>query len=31
MDLSPADRSLVRLYLAGCFHYWEQLPGALQF
>jgi hypothetical protein len=28
MDLSPLDRSMVRLYMAGCFHDWDQLPGA---
>ena len=27
MDLSEMDRSLLRLYMAGCFHYWDQLPG----
>ena len=21
------DRALLRLYMAGCFHYWDQLPG----
>ncbi|KAI3436852.1 hypothetical protein D9Q98_006262 [Chlorella vulgaris] len=26
MDLSPLDRSMVRLYMAGCFHDWDQLP-----
>jgi hypothetical protein len=28
MALSPQDRAMVRLYMAGCFHYWDQLPGA---
>lgn len=27
MDLSEQDRAMVRLYMAGCFHYWDQLPG----
>lgn len=27
MDLSPQDRAMVRLYMAGCFHEWDQLPG----
>ena len=27
MDLSAADRAMVRLYMAGCLHYWDQLPG----
>lgn len=27
MDLSAADRAMVRLYMAGCFHHWDQLPG----
>ncbi|PSC72828.1 4-carboxymuconolactone decarboxylase [Micractinium conductrix] len=27
MDLSGLDRALTRLYMAGCLHFWEQLPG----
>ncbi|KAL4457939.1 hypothetical protein ABPG75_012804 [Micractinium tetrahymenae] len=27
MDLSDQDRAMVRLYMAACFHYWDQLPG----
>lgn len=25
-SLSPKDRLLVRIYMAGCLHYWDQLP-----
>lgn len=25
--LSTKDRHMARLYVAGCFHQWEQLPG----
>lgn len=26
-QLSSKERHMVRLYIAGCFHKWEQLPG----
>jgi hypothetical protein len=28
--LRPKERAMVRLYLAGCFHHWEDLPGTCQ-
>lgn len=27
MPLTEADAHMVRLYMAGSFHYWDQLPG----
>lgn len=28
-QLSQKDRQMVRLYLAGCFHKWDDLPGGV--
>jgi alkylhydroperoxidase/carboxymuconolactone decarboxylase family protein YurZ len=30
MALGVKDEQLVKLYMAGCLHYWDQLPAIAQ-